>query len=353
MGAYTSPEERAQVLDVTFAEQAAAEDAALLESITKAVDYEIPTNLVVGRQPYEAQEMAPIAFYPYLYVTNADNEQIMAIGNAADPWKVRATLVAGPAGAEALGDLEAPIINGFANFTSLHLSHEGEGYELEFSISYPSDLTIGPVATIPFSVGPRPLGVKFETLDDLIPNSDLLNVTFSVWDMGQDIAASTEVLGNQTWECSLAFTINVPVAIVGETSTVVPAGASNGTFEVKFEGSGLNLQFTTTCTSPESGRTVAGTSNSFIVFPGSSADTGLLRQTSIALMYSGPYSVIQGVVDAFNEELGSLECDNCPEASSRRKRSLMAGSNITRLDLDKFQFCSSPTSLRQDGSCVA
>merc|ERR1712013_978136 len=44
---YTSPEERAQVLDVTFAEQAAAEDAALLESITKAVDYEIPTNLVV------------------------------------------------------------------------------------------------------------------------------------------------------------------------------------------------------------------------------------------------------------------------------------------------------------------
>ena len=158
--AYTSPEERAQVLDVTFAEQAAANDAVLLESMTKVVDYEIPTHLVVGRQPYEAEEMSPIAFYPYLYVTNADNEQIMTIGNAADPWKVRATLVAGPAGAEALGDLEAPIINGFANFTTLHLSHEGEGYELEFSISYPSDLTIGPVATIPFNVGPRPLGVK-------------------------------------------------------------------------------------------------------------------------------------------------------------------------------------------------
>ena len=158
--AYTSPEERAQVLDVTFAEQAAADDAALLETMTKVVDYEIPTHLVVGRQPYEAEEMSPIAFYPYLYVTNADNEQIMTIGNAADPWKVRATLVAGPPGAEVLGDLEAPIIDGFANFTTLHLSHEGEGYELEFSISYPSDLTIGPVATIPFSVGPRPLGVK-------------------------------------------------------------------------------------------------------------------------------------------------------------------------------------------------
>ena len=48
---------------------------------------------------------------------------------------------------------------------------------------------------------------------------------------------------------------------------------------------------------------MTGTSNTFIVFPGSSADTGLLRQTSIALMYSGPYTVIQGVVDAFNVSL--------------------------------------------------
>merc|ERR1712203_476214 len=128
----------------------------------------------------------------------------------------------------------------------------------------------------------------------------------------------------------------------------VPAGASSGTFELKFEGSGLNLHFTTTCTSPESGRSVVGTSNTFIVFPGSSADTGLLRQTSIALMYSGPYTVIQGVVDAFNEELGSLECDNCPQTSSRRKRSLGSSS---KLNLDKFQFCSSPTSLGQDGGC--
>ena len=111
---------------------------------------------------------------------------------------------------------------------------------------------------------------------------------------------------------------------------------------------------------------MTGTSNTFIVFPGSSADTGLLRQTSIALMYSGPYTVIQGVVDAFNvslfksqinevdthllsqEELGNLECDNCPEATSRRKRSLGSSS---KLDLDKFQFCSSPTSLGQDGGC--
>ena len=158
--AYTSPEERAQVLDKTFAEQAAEEDAAKLESMTKEVNYEIPTNLKVGRQPYEAAEMAPIAFYPYVYVTNEDMDQITAIGNAADPWKIKAALTAGPEGATVLGDLEVPVIDGFANFTTLHLSHEGEGYQLEFSIVYPSDLTIVPVTSIVFDVAPRPLGVK-------------------------------------------------------------------------------------------------------------------------------------------------------------------------------------------------
>ena len=268
--AYTSPEERAVVLETTFAEAAANEDAALLEGLTATVNYEIPTFLDIGRQPYEAAEMAPLAFYPVVYVSNADHVQIMEVGNAADPWKVKAAMTAGPVGATILGDLEIPIIGGFANFTTLHLSQMGEGYQLEFSIVFPNDLTIAPVSSILFNVGPRPLGAKFGVLDSLIPNSDLLNVTFSIWDLGQDIAASPEVLGTQTWECSLAFSINVPVAIVGATSatisdgtqtkrpflsdTLISAGANTGVFEVKFEGSGLNLQFVISCESPETGR---------------------------------------------------------------------------------------------------
>ena len=47
-------------------------------------------------------------------------------------------------------------------------------------------------------------------------------------------------------------------------------------------------------------RTVTGTSNSFIVFPGSDSSVGLLRKTSIGLKYAGPYEVIKPVVDAFN-----------------------------------------------------
>ncbi len=84
---------------------------------------------------------------------------------------------------------------------------------------------------------------RFDDLNVLVPNGDSLNLTFSVWDLGQDIAATSDVLKNQTWECELSFTINVPVAIVGETSHIISnPGSGAGVFVItKFEGSGTNI----------------------------------------------------------------------------------------------------------------
>ena len=99
---------------------------------------------------------------------------------------------------------------------------------------------------------------RFDDINLLLPNGDALDVTFNVWDEGQDVAASSEVLKNQTWECELAFSINVPVSIIGQTDTIISQpGSSSGVFAItKFEGSGTNLQLVATCTSPESGRQV-------------------------------------------------------------------------------------------------
>ena len=104
--------------------------------------------------------MSPIAFYPYLYLTNQNNEQLSVIGNEADPWKVTAILKTGPTGATLEGSKTVPIVGGFANFTDMFLSLEGSGYQLEFTVTYPEGLTIPSVESIIFSVGPRPLGVK-------------------------------------------------------------------------------------------------------------------------------------------------------------------------------------------------
>ena len=158
--AYTSPEERAQVLDTTYAEQVAQQEAAKLVELTEEKSYDVPRHLVLGRQPYEAKEMTPIQFYPYLYFTNDKNEQLALVGDVADPWRVKATLKAGPENSTAAGSLTVDVIGGFANFSQLLLSHEGTGYQLTFSLEYPQGLNISEVDSIIFDVGPRPLGVK-------------------------------------------------------------------------------------------------------------------------------------------------------------------------------------------------
>jgi len=349
--AYTSPEERAQVLESTYAETQEQEQQEKLEELTVEKSFDVPSNLVLGRQPYEALEMSSIKFYPYLYLTNANNEQLSVIGSDADPWRVTATLKAGPDNATAEGSLTVPVIGGFANFTDLFLSNEGSGYQLTFEVTYPTEVSIPSVDSIIFEVGPRPLGIMIDDLNILVPNEDNLNLTFNVWDQGQNIAASSDVLGLQTWECSLDFSINVPVTIVGDTSsTISTPGSSFGYFAIsKFEGSGTNIQFEVVCNSPESGRTISGKSNAFILFPGSSTSSvGLLRKTSLALQYSGPYQVVQGIVDSFNTELGTLQCEgsSCPpeESGSSKRRKRSSG-------LTNWNMCSSPICVKQDTTC--
>ena len=65
--------------------------------------------------------------------------------------------------------------------------------------------------------------LRFDPLDILIPNEDARNISFSVWDLGQDIAASQDVLGLQTWQCELSFSLNVPVQMLGSTTAVISA----------------------------------------------------------------------------------------------------------------------------------
>ena len=98
--------------------------------------------------------------------------------------------------------------------------------------------------------------LRFDPLDILITNEDARNISFSVWDLGQDVAASADVLGLQTWQCELSFSLNVPVQIIGSNTAVISQpGTSQGYFTLeRFEGNSINLEFTATCLSPESGR---------------------------------------------------------------------------------------------------
>ena len=140
-------------------------------------------------------------------------------------------------------------------------------------------------------------------------------------------------------------------------------------------------------------RTITGKTNSFILFPGSAeSSVGLLRKTSLAMAYSGPYQVVQGIVDAFNvsinifpirvscrlhciyspqTELGSLQCDgtSCPAPSNGTARMgrvtgkmlclyfpcdlilLLHVAGVTKLNMASLNVCSMPICQAQDKTC--
>ena len=142
-------------------------------------------------------------------------------------------------------------------------------------------------------------------------------------------------------------------------------------------------------------RTITGKTNSFILFPGSAeSSVGLLRKTSLAMAYSGPYQVVQGIVDAFNvsinifpirvscslhciyspqTELGSLQCDgtSCPAPSNGTARMgrvtgkmlclyfpcymyiipLLHVAGVAKLNMASLNVCSMPICQAQDKTC--
>ncbi|XP_063856749.1 uncharacterized protein LOC135098357 isoform X5 [Scylla paramamosain] len=60
------------------------------------------------------------------------------LGHKSDPWQVTASLLGGPPGAILMGTTTVPNRNGTAIFTNLSVSKPGEGYNLTFTIIYPS-----------------------------------------------------------------------------------------------------------------------------------------------------------------------------------------------------------------------
>ena len=223
---YTSPEERARITDKTFAELTKEENDVRLAELNDLSIAKIPTTLVIGRQIYEAKEMTKMEFYPYLYLTTSTGEQVEVVGGSGDVWYVTATLVTGPAGAELRENVTAPFINGLANFTDLLFSQKGTGYKVQFELTYPDDLNIESVTTKEFEVGGRPLGIVLEGLSKQVPDNEDILIKYYIYDLGQNMKATPDIIGNVTWECSLAWAINTPVEIVGEKDTFIAEGKS-------------------------------------------------------------------------------------------------------------------------------
>ena len=104
------------------------------------------------------------------------------------------------------------------------LSKEGTGYRIKFELTYPKEITIEPVTTQSFDVGPRPLGLVLGTMPDQIQENKEVSIPFHIYDLGLNEKASKDVLGDSTWDCALSWAYTVQVKIEGSRVAAIETG---------------------------------------------------------------------------------------------------------------------------------
>ena len=199
---YEGPEARAQVTELTFAEQQALANEQLLEEYQERT-VPVPSKMHLVETPEDAQEMAVMAPVQ-LYVTDDSGKLVSVLGDESDPWQVTVSLASGPAGASVLGNTTVPFVGGIASFDGIFVDTRGSDYIFEFTLTYPTSATINSTRSNMFAVAGRPLGLRFNDFSILQPQNQSFSINASIWDEALDLAAAEDVLVDD-WECDATF----------------------------------------------------------------------------------------------------------------------------------------------------
>jgi len=301
---YEGPEARAEVLELTYAEQLALNNTATLEALEpKALA--VPDSAAVGFEPDDVEEMKvmkPVT----VYVKDTDGKMISVLGDESDPWTCTVTKINGTG--DVMGNTTVPFIDGIATFNEIYMTQAGDDYVLGFDITYPDTNTVSSASSLPFSVGGRPLGLKLQPFSVLIPQNSSFSVSASVWDEALDQAADAAVLAGIDWDC-YAYLTNGNIS--GTQNISVATGSGVVMFDdLLVEEVGMDLLLMAQCESSVDRSIISATSPPFYVhnFP----STGLMRQTVTTFDFSGPLGKVSSILAGFEGSMGTATCNGCP-----------------------------------------
>jgi hypothetical protein len=315
---YSSPEERNQVTDLTYAEQLALNNTAMLEELEPRT-FDVPEGLAVADEPEDAAEMQVLAKAVRVYAKTGDGTMIVALGDISDPWKCTVSVQSGPGSGTVMGTTTVEFIEGIATFDDIYMGEAGDDYILQFEVSYPTT-SINGTTSLPFNVASRPLGFQFTTEPPLVAQNTTFTVAASVWDAALDIAASASVLSSYSWDCTVAL-VNGTGTLSGTTEVTLAAGENTATFDdLMMDEPGLSNDLEVACTSSDGSTYLSAISAPFHVhdYP----TTGMLRATDVQFTFKGPLQKVEGILANFNSAIGTVSCTGCPAgmAGTRRKR---------------------------------
>merc|ERR1712183_595915 len=193
-----------------------------------------------------------------------------------------------------LGNTTVPFIGGLATFNNIFIDSIGDGYQLEFSISYPTGSSVNTTHSNSFSVGGRPLGLRINPFGILQPQNSSFAVNASIWDETLDQEAAPEVLVDD-FECSATFNNG---NFSGTTTVTVSAGESLVVFDdLLIEEMTLNNLLTIDCF-------------------GNSTSTSLQTVVTTSFTYSGNLGNVLDLIEAFQPSMGTISCDGCPKGGA-------------------------------------
>merc|ERR1711915_975135 len=302
---YEGPEARGQITDITYAELLAINNSATLNLYTPKA-FDVPEAVAIANDLEDVFEMKVLAEPVLIYVKDSAGKMISSLCDESDPWMCSVTALSGPGGS-VMGTTTAPFIDGIATFDDIFVDLAGNDYILEFGISYP-ETTITKAASIPFNVGGRPLGFKFDSPSLLVAQNESFTLAASIWDKALDEAASSDVLSIIGWECSA--TLNGG-SLTGTTNISVPTGDGMVVFDdLIIEETGLNYDIIVECETSATNETIFAVTPQFHVheFP----DVGMLRQTVTTFEFKGPLNKVADILSAFEGTMGSVTCKGCP-----------------------------------------
>merc|ERR1712130_237733 len=312
---YTSPEERNQITELTFAEQQALNNSALLEEYESKA-FAVPEALAVSDEPEDAAEMRVLARPVTVYAHDENGGMISELGDITDPWLCTVSVLSGPGGT-VMGTTTVEFTDGLATFDDIYMGQAGDDYVLQFEVSYPVT-TVTPATSLPFNAAGRPLGIQFTEEAPLVAQNSTFSVTATIWDDALDQAAEPSVLAAHSWDCAIAL---VNGTLNGTTEIVVGSGDNMVTFDdLMVEEAGLSYDLEVTCTSSDGNIYLTTMRKPFHVhdYP----EVGMLRETDVRFTFKGPLKKVEGILSNFNNAMGTVTCKGCPAGmgGSRKKR---------------------------------
>merc|ERR1712080_519597 len=229
------------------------------------------------------------------------------------------------------GNVTMDFVDGIATFDNIYLDQAGEGYSLQFAVSYPTN-TLSPVDSNAFDVARRPLGLKVLTPISLVAEKTPFKLFSKIWDDALDSAADASVLSSYSWDCVASLTNG---SLSGTTSITVAPGDNIVKFDdLKIDQTGMNQVVNIDCSTTDATVFVSTMTPPFHVhvFP----ETGMLKQTITTFKFDGSLTKIEGIIKNFKNYMGTLSCKGCP---NRRMDGDLESSVDPSSQLD---MCSSP-----------